>query len=207
VGEDIVALQSRVIEAARVLLKQGGAEEEQIIPTLLAFANEIGQGLVDLVRLRCRLVEASGDAEEWERASDEFVGRYGSLRPARVADGVVILERLPVSIRIETDPDEGTPEEVNITVHAHRRLAKPEHVAHLPKWAMLGSNQRPPPCKGGQGFPTAPYPVGYLAYLSGFRHSRSGAKPTVFGSVLLRLQHGCSTLYCVLVAPARPRAS
>jgi hypothetical protein len=159
VGEDIVALQSRVIEAARVLLKQGGAQEDQIIPTL-AFANEIGQGLVDLVRLRCRLVEASGDAEEWERASDEFVGRYGSLRPARVADGVVILERLPVSIRIETDPDEGTPEEVNITVHAHRRLAKPEHVAHLPKWAMLGSNQRPPPCKLGQCFSGRYCPVG-----------------------------------------------
>jgi hypothetical protein len=119
-----------LFEAARVLLKQGGVEEDQIIPTL-AFANEIGQGLVNLLSVRRRLVEASEDAEKWERASDEFVGRYGSLRPARVADGVVILERLPVSIRIETDSDEVTPEEVNITVHAHRRLAKPEHVAQL----------------------------------------------------------------------------
>jgi hypothetical protein len=27
------------------------------------------------------------------------------------------------------------------------------------KWAMLDSNQRPPPCKLGRGFPTALYPV------------------------------------------------
>ena len=29
----------------------------------------------------------------------------------------------------------------------------------FPKWAMLGSNQRPPPCKLGQGFPTTLCPV------------------------------------------------
>jgi hypothetical protein len=75
-----------LFEAARVLLEQGGAEEDQIIPTL-AFANEIGQGLVSLLSIRRQLVEASGGAEKWERASDEFVSRYGSLRPVRVADG------------------------------------------------------------------------------------------------------------------------
>jgi hypothetical protein len=118
-----------LFEAARVLLRQGGDEEEQIIPTL-AFVNQIGEDL-RLASLRRRLVEASADAEHWERASDGFVRRYGSLRPAGVADGVVVLERLPVSVRIGFDPDEGTPEEVDITVHAHRRLAEPEHVAQL----------------------------------------------------------------------------
>jgi hypothetical protein len=119
-----------LFEAARVLLEQGGAEEDQVIPTL-AFANEIGQGLVNLLAVRRRLVEASQDPEEWERASDEFIGCYRSLRPVGVADGVVILERMPVSIRIQTDPDEGAPEEIYIAVHRHRRLAKAEHVAQL----------------------------------------------------------------------------
>ncbi len=86
---------------------------------------------MELLSVNSILVEASGDPDEWESAADRFVGRYGSLRPVRVADGVLILERLPVSVRIETDPDEGTPEVVRITVHAHRRLAKPEHVALL----------------------------------------------------------------------------
>ena len=36
--------------------------------------------------------------------------------------------------------------------------------------------------------------LGDCAYLSGFRHLGSEADPVVFGSVLLRLQHGCSTL-------------
>jgi len=119
-----------LFEAARVLLEQGGAEEDQIIPTL-AFANLLGQGFVNLLSIRRRLVEASGDPEEWARASDEFVGRYGSLRPVRVADGVAILERLPVSVPIRTDPYEATPGAVDITVHPHRRLAKAEHVARL----------------------------------------------------------------------------
>ena len=130
---------SDLFEAARVLLKQGGAEEDQIIPTL-AFANEMGQGLVNLLSIRRRLVEASEDSEEWERVSDEFVGRYGSLRPVRVAAGVVILERLPVSMQIETDPDEGTPEGIDIAVHRHRRLAKPEHVAQLYERVMSDAN-------------------------------------------------------------------
>jgi hypothetical protein len=128
-----------LFEAARVLIEQGSAEEDQIIPTL-AFANEMGQGLVNLLSIRHRLVEASGDSEEWERVSDEFVGRYGSLRPVRIADGVVILERLPVSMRIETGPDEGAPEGIDITVHKHRRLAKPEHVAQLYERVMSDAN-------------------------------------------------------------------
>jgi hypothetical protein len=31
--------------------------------------------------------------------------------------------------------------------------------AAFSKWAMLGSNQRPPPCKLGRGFPTTLSPV------------------------------------------------
>jgi integrase len=36
-------------------------------------------------------------------------------------------------------------------------------------WAMLGSNQRPPPCKLGQSFPSWYLPVGNTAYTSDFR--------------------------------------
>ena len=37
--------------------------------------------------------------------------------------------------------------------------------------------------------------LGKFAYLSGLRHFDLEANPAVFGSVLLRLQHGCSTLH------------
>ena len=131
-----------LFEAARVLLEQGGAEEEQVIPTL-AFANLLGQGYVNLLSIRRRLVEASGDPEEWARASDEFVERYGSLRPVRVADGVAILERRPVFTQIEFDPHEVAPKAVYIFVHTRRRLAEPEHVAQLYERELSDANISP----------------------------------------------------------------
>jgi hypothetical protein len=36
------------------------------------------------------------------------------------------------------------------------------------EWAMLGSNQRPPPCKLGRGFPTTLSPVREFRLFEGF---------------------------------------
>jgi len=116
-----------LFRAARMLLKEG-AEEDQIIPTL-ALANEIGQGVSHLVAARTRFVKIREDREAWNNEADKFVRRYGSLRPVRVVDRILILERLPVSVVVEDGPDDDDLQAVTISVYAHRRLAKPEHVA------------------------------------------------------------------------------
>jgi len=119
-----------LFRAARVLLNEGIEEEDQIFPTL-ALANELGQGVAHLLGVQSlfrRLVEDEG---AWAAESDRFVRRYGSLRPLRVAGGVLVLERLPVSVEVRGDPEEGVPLEAIISVYAHRRPAKPEHVASL----------------------------------------------------------------------------
>jgi hypothetical protein len=118
-----------LFRAARILLKEG-AEEDQIIPTL-ALANEIGQVTPHLVAERRRFIKIGKDEEAWSREANRFVRRYGSLRPVRTVDEILILERLPVSVEVENDPDQEVPEEVTVSVYAHRRLANPEHVASL----------------------------------------------------------------------------
>jgi hypothetical protein len=118
-----------LFRAARMLLEIR-AEEDQIIPTL-ALANEIGQEVSHLVAARARFVKIGGDGEAWNNEANKFVRRYGSLRPVRVVDGMLILERLPVSVTVENDPDDEVLHEVTISVYAHRRLAKPDHVASL----------------------------------------------------------------------------
>jgi hypothetical protein len=62
----------------------------------------------------------------------------------------------------------------------------------FPEWAMLGSNQRPPPCKLGQRFSGRYCSVGNTAYISDFRCFLHRCFPAPSGCVLLRLQHGCS---------------
>jgi hypothetical protein len=115
-----------LFKAAKILLELD-AEEDQIIPTL-ALANQIGEGVWHLVAERTRFVKVGEDGEAWNKEMDNFVRRYRSLRPVRVIDGVLILERLPVSIEVEYDPDNEVPEEVVLRVYAHQRLAEPEDV-------------------------------------------------------------------------------
>jgi hypothetical protein len=117
----------KLFRAARTLLKQD-AEEDQIIPTL-ALAHQVGQGVSHLVDQRTRFATIGEDAEAWAKEADRFVRRYGSLRPVRVVEGVLILERLPVSVAVEDDPGQEVPQEVTVSVYPHRRLAKPEHAA------------------------------------------------------------------------------
>jgi hypothetical protein len=91
-----------LFQAAQVLLRGGMAEEDQIYPTL-AFANELGQGLVDFIEEKERLVSAWEDGSgRWGEAVDEFSWRHPSIRPVEVVDGVVILERVPVDVRIHS---------------------------------------------------------------------------------------------------------
>jgi hypothetical protein len=61
------------------------------------------------------------------------------------------------------------------------------------KWAMLGSNQRPPPCKLGRGFPTTLCPVREFRLSERFYgilvRSESGCVRLCTAPVAARLQH------------------
>jgi hypothetical protein len=119
-----------LFKAARVLFKEGITKEDQIFPTL-AFANEIGQGTEHLVAEKERLARAKVDGETWEREANLFLSKYGRLRPVRIVDGILILERLPVSIVIHNHQATEIPEEVAISIYPHPQPAQPEHVASL----------------------------------------------------------------------------
>src|SRR3712207_6118129 len=58
---------------------------------------------------------------------------------------------------------------------------------------MLDLNQRPPPCKLGNGFPGGYCPVAKPAYLCGIPWPGNVCFPAVSCCFLLRLQHDCST--------------
>jgi hypothetical protein len=92
-----------LFKAARILLEMGISEEDQIYPTL-AFANELGQG-VEIIEQKERLVSAWEDCSDiWADAVGAFSRRCPSIRPVEVVDGVVVLERVPMSVRIDNYP-------------------------------------------------------------------------------------------------------
>ena len=84
-----------------------------------------------LVREKELLMQAEGDADAWESNADRFALEYRNLRPVKVVDGVLIVERLPISVNIARCPNTMVPEEVLIQVYGHPRPAKAEHVKTL----------------------------------------------------------------------------
>jgi hypothetical protein len=127
-----------LFKAARVLLREGIDQEDQLIPTL-ALANEICRDGSYLGIKHC-FEKLAQDSEAWEREADAFVSTYGRLRPVRVVDGILILERLPLSIKIKYKRKTEQPEEVMFFVYAHRQLAKPQHVASLYEKTLLAAD-------------------------------------------------------------------
>jgi hypothetical protein len=121
-----------LFEAARVLLKEGISEEDRVFPTL-AFANAIGEGYVDLVDGKDRLFTAQQSPQCWETEADKFIQACPRFRPVDVVDGVLILERLPVSVKIIDfmHPEIVMPKAVTLEVIPSSRMAKPQHVASL----------------------------------------------------------------------------
>jgi hypothetical protein len=119
-----------LFKAAKVLLEDN-AGENQIIPTL-ALANHLCHGVPRLVREKERLVGVWGDERTWHEEADRFARRFGGLRPFRVARGVLVLERQPVSIAIDHSVADGTPVAVVMSVYPHQTtLAEPKDVASL----------------------------------------------------------------------------
>jgi hypothetical protein len=119
-----------LFRAARVLLREGIDQEDQVIPTLtLANLTHEEGPYLDLRQRFKKLVKAG---EGWERWVDEWVSAYGSLRPVRMVGEVLILERLPISIDIKYGlHNVEQPEQVFLSVYPHRQPAESSHVASL----------------------------------------------------------------------------
>jgi hypothetical protein len=121
-----------LFEAAQVLLKEDVSHEDLVIPTL-AFANGVGEGYVDLANAQQRLLAAEQGSDRWEVEVDGFVRACPTFRPIGVVDGVVMLERLPVSVKVHNyaHPHIVMPKTVTLKVGPSFRMVKPEHVAAL----------------------------------------------------------------------------
>jgi hypothetical protein len=170
-----------LFKAAQVLLREGIAEEDQIYPTL-AFANELGQGLVDFIEEKKYLVAAWKDGSDgWAQAVDRFSWRHPSIRPAKVVDGVVILERVPVDLRIHDYPVQGVevPRVVVLTVYPHKRPPTLEQIAARYDKELLGANI--PHAEANKGRFEFSFREGYL--LIEVHHNRTSIPPEHMGAV------------------------
>jgi hypothetical protein len=116
-----------LLRAARSLLNEGMGKEESIYPTL-ALAAEIDVGVSRLADAKRRLVVAYKDDREWEAEAKRFVSEYQSLAPARILDEILVLERLPLSVRIHYHPATAVASRVVITAYQHTILASPKQV-------------------------------------------------------------------------------
>jgi hypothetical protein len=120
-----------VFEAARMLLEDG-ADEDRGFPTLAYAGLEVRVGGSERAKLRASLAEGSVNSEEWERPTRELSGKGGRARPVKVVGGVLVLERVPVTVKVWEGPEP----EVLIEVMPRSRPASPEEVASLYEQTM-----------------------------------------------------------------------
>jgi hypothetical protein len=120
-----------VFRAARVLLEDG-ADEDRVFPTLAYAGLEVRDSGGKRAELRVSLAEASGNPEAWERLTGELLERTGRVRPLEVVDGVLVLERAPVSVKVWEGPEP----EVWIEVMPRSKPATPAEVASLYEQTM-----------------------------------------------------------------------
>ena len=120
-----------VFEAARMLLEDG-ADEDRVFPTLAWAGLEVRDGGGKRAELRASLAKASGNPEEWERLTRDLSERTGRIRPIEVVGGVLVLDRVPVVVKVW----EGPKPEVWIEVMPRSRPATPVEVASLYEQTM-----------------------------------------------------------------------
>ncbi len=188
-----------LFESAHVLLQQR-ANEDMVLPTLAMEGLIVRDGeLGGWAEIKRSLLRAWGDAEAWEKEKAQLLERPGTVTPARVIRNTVILERVPVVIRvvrrgtqiegivIELTPGEppdpvkvaeaykGALEDAGASTH-HQRAASPDLVFND---YQLRIGLKPKPVHMGFGhkgaFP-APYILEelYKGLASGPLGSRSG---------------------------------
>jgi hypothetical protein len=120
-----------VFGAARRLIEDS-VNEDRVFPTLAYAGLEVRDSGGKRAELRVSLAEASGNPEEWERLTGELLEKTGRLRPIEVVGGVLVLERVPVSVKVW----EGPKPEVWIEVMPRSKPAFPTEVAALYEQTM-----------------------------------------------------------------------
>ena len=132
-----------LLKAAQVLISEGkdiakeeglGEEDlEDLIYPTLAFANELGQGIVDLEEEAHMLVSSAEKEADWEAAVEQFLRRHSGLVPVKVVDGIVILRWLPVDGGVHFYPLPGAkiPEVVTIRIRLHTSSLEPGLISRV----------------------------------------------------------------------------
>jgi hypothetical protein len=113
-----------VFKAARVLLEDG-ADEDRVFPTLAWAGLEVRDSGGKRAEVREALAEASGNPEECERLTRDLLEGTGRISPIEVVGGVLVLERVPVAVKVWEGPEP----EVWIEVMPRSKLASPAEVA------------------------------------------------------------------------------
>jgi hypothetical protein len=122
---------ARLFKAARVLLEKRAGEDE-VFPTLACEGLQARDNGGVWGTLTAAFVEAWENPEIWESKTHELLERTGRIRPIEVVDGVLILERAPVAIKIWG----GSEPEVWIEIMPRSKPATPEEVASSYERAM-----------------------------------------------------------------------
>jgi hypothetical protein len=120
-----------VFKVARMLLEDG-AEEDRVFPTLGWAGLEVRNGGGERAKLRVSLAEASVNPGKWERLTQELSGKGGRARPVEVVGEVLVLERVPVTVKVWDGPKP----EVWVEVMPRSRPASPKEVAALYEQTM-----------------------------------------------------------------------
>jgi hypothetical protein len=114
------------------MLLEDGAEEDRVFPTLGWAGLEVRNGGGERSKLRASLAEASVNPGKWERLTQELSGKGGRVRPIEVVGGVLVLERVPVTVKVWDGPKP----EVWVEVMPRSRPASPKEVAALYEQTM-----------------------------------------------------------------------
>jgi hypothetical protein len=132
---------AELFKAARILLSEGTRDESVIIPTL-AFAAEIGQGVVSCLEARERVVAAWRTPEAGGKAEARFPDVLGNHRSVGVVNDVILLERRPLSCSVDLGElgTSGQLLQARITVALSGKLPTPELVAHVYEETLTAEN-------------------------------------------------------------------
>jgi hypothetical protein len=136
---------------------------------------------VDFIEEKERLVSAWEDGSgSWAEAVDGFSWRHPNVRPVEVVDGVLILERVPVDVRIHNYPlqDVEVPRVVVLAVYPHKRPPTLEQVAARYDKELLAA--KIPHAESSMGRFEFSFREGYLQIE--VHHSRTSIPPEHMGT-------------------------
>ncbi len=120
-----------LFHAARVLLREEVDDNDLIIPTLAFAARASVADPPWLVQLKDLFLNAGGSSEAWESLWRLFIDTFYTLQPDRIVDGVPILRRVDLYVRVFFDSGPAKPKArvvKEIYIDAYSRSVKPHDV-------------------------------------------------------------------------------